>query len=141
DAELAPYWRSLPAVMPLARDVFDGATAERRLTAYFAVQTTEAFGTFSRLELTAAAACVTYVERTQPWRKPPLSPPNRAARRAARHPGSGAHAFRRAPRLAARRHRPQRDGGGLAPARATALRAAHRCGCDRAPPRCGRDAG
>src|SRR5499425_1061774 len=46
DAELAPYWRSLPAVMPLARDVFDGATAERRLAAYFAVQTTEAFGTF-----------------------------------------------------------------------------------------------
>jgi DNA mismatch repair protein MutS len=79
DAELAPYWRSLPAVMPLARDVFDGATAERRLAAYFAVQTTEAFGTFSRLELTAAAACVTYVERTQRGRKPPLSPPSREA--------------------------------------------------------------
>src|SRR5712692_9825516 len=60
DAELAPYWRSLPVVMPLPRDVFDGATAERRLAAYFAVQTTEAFGTFSRLELTAAAACITY---------------------------------------------------------------------------------
>jgi DNA mismatch repair protein MutS len=79
DSELAPYWRSLPAVMPLARDVFDGATAERRLTAYFAVQTTEAFGTFSRLELTAAAACITYVERTQLGRKPPLSPPGREA--------------------------------------------------------------
>jgi len=79
DAELAPYWRSLPAVMPLARDVFDGATAERRLAGYFAVQTTEAFGTFSRLELTAAAACVTYVERTQLGRKPPLSPPSREA--------------------------------------------------------------
>ena len=34
DAELTPLWRALPAVMPLARDVFDGATAERRLTAY-----------------------------------------------------------------------------------------------------------
>jgi DNA mismatch repair protein MutS len=79
DGELAPYWRSLPAVMPLARDVFDGATAERRLAGYFAVQTTEAFGTFSRLELTAAAACVTYVERTQLGRKPPLSPPGREA--------------------------------------------------------------
>jgi DNA mismatch repair protein MutS len=79
DGELAPYWRSLPAVMPLARDVFDGATAERRLANYFAVQTTEAFGTFSRLELTAAAACVTYVERTQLGRKPPLSPPGREA--------------------------------------------------------------
>src|ERR1051326_199548 len=31
DAELAPTWRALPAVMPLARDVFDGATAERRV--------------------------------------------------------------------------------------------------------------
>src|SRR5207244_534790 len=30
DAALAPYLRSLPAVTPLARDVFDGATAERR---------------------------------------------------------------------------------------------------------------
>src|SRR6202521_4413946 len=31
DPELVPYLRSLPAVMPLTRDVFDGATAERRL--------------------------------------------------------------------------------------------------------------
>ena len=65
DAELAPWLRTLPVVTPLTRDVFDGATAERRLAAYFAVATTEAFGTFSRLELTAAAACITYVERTQ----------------------------------------------------------------------------
>jgi DNA mismatch repair protein MutS len=79
DAELAPAWRALPAVMPLARDVFDGATAERRLAGYFAVESTQAFGTFSRLELTAAAACVTYVERTQVGRKPPLSPPSREA--------------------------------------------------------------
>ncbi|HML14305.1 MAG TPA: DNA mismatch repair protein MutS [Xanthobacteraceae bacterium] len=79
DGELAPTWRSLAAVMPLARDVFDGATAERRLAGYFAVESTQAFGTFSRLELTAAAACVTYVERTQVGRKPPLSPPSREA--------------------------------------------------------------
>jgi DNA mismatch repair protein MutS len=59
DAELAPYLRSLPALTPLPRDVFDGATAERRLASYFAVATTEAFGTFSRIELTAAAAAVT----------------------------------------------------------------------------------
>jgi DNA mismatch repair protein MutS len=79
DAELAPTWRSLPAVMPVTRDVFDGATAERRLAGYFAVESTQAFGTFSRLELTAAAACITYVERTQLGRKPPLSPPTREA--------------------------------------------------------------
>ena len=79
DPELAPYLRTLPAVTPLPRDVFDGASAERRLASYFAVATTEAFGAFSRLELTAAAACVTYVERTQIGKRPPLSPPVREA--------------------------------------------------------------
>jgi DNA mismatch repair protein MutS len=78
DAEVAPLLRTLP-VMPLGRDVFDGATAERRLAAYFAVATTDAFGALSRLELTAAAACITYVERTQIGKRPPLSPPTREA--------------------------------------------------------------
>ncbi len=77
DAELAAFWRSLPAVTPLTRDAFDGASAERRLAEYFAVATTQAFGAFSRLELTAAAACVTYLERTQRGEKPLLSPPAR----------------------------------------------------------------
>src|SRR6267378_1256764 len=76
-AEVAPLLRTLPAVTPLPRDVFDGATAERRLASYFAVATTDAFGSFSRIELTAAAACVTYVERTQLGKRPPLSPPMR----------------------------------------------------------------
>src|SRR6187397_1404508 len=79
DPELAPYLRTLPAVTPVTRDVFDGATAERRLSDYFAVATSEAFGTLSRLELNAAAACVTYVERTQLGKRPPLSPPLREA--------------------------------------------------------------
>ena len=77
DADLMPLWRTLPAVTPLPRDVFDGATAERRLTTFFAVATSEAFGALTRLELTAAAACVTYVERTQLGQRPPLSPPQR----------------------------------------------------------------
>jgi len=79
DTELTPLWRSLPVVTPLARDVFDGASAERRLAAYFAVATMDAFGALSRLELTAAAACITYVERTQIGKRPPLSPPAREA--------------------------------------------------------------
>jgi DNA mismatch repair protein MutS len=79
DPELAPYLRTLPAATPVTRDVFDGATAERRLSDYFAVATTDAFGTLTRLELTAAAACVTYVERTQLGKRPPLSPPVREA--------------------------------------------------------------
>jgi DNA mismatch repair protein MutS len=79
DAELKALWRELPAATPLGRDVFDSATAERRLTSFFAVATSEAFGALTRLELTAAAACVTYVERTQLGRHPPLSPPLREA--------------------------------------------------------------
>jgi DNA mismatch repair protein MutS len=77
EPDLAGFWRSLPAVTPLVRDVFDGATAERRLTSFFAVSTSEAFGELTRLEITAAAACVTYVERTQLGQRPPLSPPLR----------------------------------------------------------------
>jgi DNA mismatch repair protein MutS len=79
DPDVAGYFRSLPAVTPLTRDVFDGATAERRLANYFSVATTDAFGTLSRLELTAAAACISYVERTQLGKRPPLSPPLREA--------------------------------------------------------------
>jgi DNA mismatch repair protein MutS len=77
EGDLAAFWRGLPAVTPLGRDVFDGATAERRLTDYFGVATTAGFGALSRLELAAAAACVTYVERTQLGKRPPLSPPAR----------------------------------------------------------------
>jgi DNA mismatch repair protein MutS len=79
DAELAPTLRGLPALTPLTRDVFDGATAERRLAGFFGVATTAAFGTFSRVELTAAAAAVTYVERTQIGKRPPIAPPMREA--------------------------------------------------------------
>ena len=143
DPELAPYLRTLPAVTPLTRDVFDGATAERRLSDYFAVATTEAFGTLSRLELNAAAACVTYVERTQLGKRPPLSPPLREAQGATLSIDQATRAnlelmrtlARRAARLAARRDRPHRDGGGLAAAGAAAGRAADRSGRDRRPPR------
>jgi DNA mismatch repair protein MutS len=79
DPDVAGLFREMNAVTPLGRDVFDGATAERRLCNYFAVTTSAAFGTLTRLELTAAAACVTYVERTQIGKRPPLSPPVREA--------------------------------------------------------------
>ena len=79
DTEHAPTLRALPALTPVTRDVFDGATAERRLAAFFGVATTAAFGAFSRVELAAAAAAVTYVERTQIGKHPPLSPPLREA--------------------------------------------------------------
>jgi DNA mismatch repair protein MutS len=76
DADWRSYWRSLP-VTAATKDVFDGATAERRLADFFGVATADSFGQFSRLELTAAAAAVTYVERTQLGKRPALSPPSR----------------------------------------------------------------
>jgi DNA mismatch repair protein MutS len=79
DPELAPLLRQLPAVTPLTRDVFDGATAERRLCDYFAVATMDGLSAMSRLEATAAAAAVTYIDRTQLGKRPPLSPPAREA--------------------------------------------------------------
>src|SRR5438445_3919477 len=79
DAELGPVLRDLPAVTPLTRDFFDSATAERRLCDYFAVATMDGLSAMSRLEATAAAAAVTYVDRTQVGKRPPLSPPSREA--------------------------------------------------------------
>src|ERR1700759_1777084 len=79
DTELGPLLRELPAVTPLTRDYFDGATAERRLCDYFAVATMDGLSAMTRLEATAAAAAVTYIDRTQVGKGPPPSPPAREA--------------------------------------------------------------
>src|SRR5437868_4436065 len=79
DPEFGPLLRELPAVTPLTRDLFDSATAERRLCDYFAVATMDGLSAMSRLEATAAAAAVTYIDRTQVGKRPPLSPPSREA--------------------------------------------------------------
>ena len=79
DNELSPLFNELPAVTPLTRDVFDSSTAERRLCDYFAVATMDGLAVMSRLEATAAAAAVTYIDRTQVGKRPPLSPPAREA--------------------------------------------------------------
>lgn len=77
DPDMTPFFRALSAVTPVTRDIFDAATAERRLCDYFAVATMDGFGAMSRLETTAAAAAVTYIDRTQFGKRPPLSPPAR----------------------------------------------------------------
>jgi DNA mismatch repair protein MutS len=79
DNELSALFNELPAVTPLTRDVFDSSTAERRLCDYFAVATMDGLAAMSRLEATAAAAAVTYIDRTQVGKRPPLSPPAREA--------------------------------------------------------------
>ena len=78
DDELGPMWRGLStAVTPLAAAFFDGATAGERLMAYFGVKSLDGFGAFGRVELSAAAAALAYVEKTQIGARPPLSPPVR----------------------------------------------------------------
>src|ERR1700692_3527099 len=65
DPDLGPSLRELPAVTPLTRDVFDGATAERRLCDYFAGAPIDGLSAVSRVGATAARAAVTYIDRTQ----------------------------------------------------------------------------
>src|ERR1700693_5206696 len=79
DADLGPLLRELPAVTPLTRDVFDSATAERRLCDYFAVATMDGLSAMPRREAPAAAPPVTYIARPQVANPPPLSPPSREA--------------------------------------------------------------
>src|SRR6201992_1622692 len=64
DTELGPLLRELPAVTPLTRDYFDGATAERRLCDYFAVATMDGLSAMTRLEATAGAAAGHHIDRT-----------------------------------------------------------------------------
>lgn len=75
EADFKEMWRSLPAVTPLPRQSFEGAGAEQRLASFFQVATLDAFGSFARAELIAAAAIVAYVERTQLGARPALAPP------------------------------------------------------------------
>ena len=80
DAALNAFWRGLPMAMtPLAPAFFEAATAESRLGDYFGVKTLDGFGAFSRAELSAAAAALAYVEKTQIGERPPLMPPMREA--------------------------------------------------------------
>jgi len=76
DPGLAMIFRdSEAAVTPLSSAFFDGTTAIDRLSDYFGVKTLDGFGAFSRAELSAAAAILAYVEKTQIRERPPLSPP------------------------------------------------------------------
>ncbi len=145
DPDLGPALREWPAVTPLTRDVFDSSTAERRLCDYFAVATMDGLSAMSRLEATAAAAAVTYIDRTQVGKRPPLSPPSREAagttmaidpatpRQSRTDPDAGG----RAARIAARRHRLYRDIGRIAAAGPATGRAPDRQYRDRAAARCG----
>ena len=65
------------AVTPQPAAFFESTTADERITRFFNVASLDAFGTFSRCELAAAAAILSYIEKTQIGEKPDLNPPTR----------------------------------------------------------------
>jgi DNA mismatch repair protein MutS len=80
-SELSPALaETRAAATPIGRDAVDPQRAEARLAAHFGVATIDGFGPLSRAELTAAAAIVGYLERTQLADRPPLSRPARELR-------------------------------------------------------------
>ncbi len=68
------------ALTPIGRDMSDGALAERRVCAFYGVETLDGFGAFTRAEIGAAAIALGYVARTQIDARPALSPPSRRLR-------------------------------------------------------------
>jgi DNA mismatch repair protein MutS len=78
DPELAAFWRETRAsITPLSREGLDPASAERRLKDHFGVATLDAFGSFSRAEITAAGSALFYIEKTQIGSRPVLHPPTK----------------------------------------------------------------
>jgi len=67
------------AITPLSRGSFDSTSAEKRLTALFKVGSLDAFGSFSRAEISAMGAIVDYLEITQKGKLPLLRAPVREA--------------------------------------------------------------
>ncbi len=65
------------ALTPLPAAFFDAGSAEDRLSALFGVKTMESFGNFSRAELSAGAALIAYIDKTQISKRPPIEPPRR----------------------------------------------------------------
>ncbi|MBL0371832.1 DNA mismatch repair protein MutS [Rhizobium sp. KVB221] len=78
DAELRPTFDMLGRIVsPQPAVLFDSATAESRIARYFQTVTLDGFGAFSRSELSAGAAAIAYVEKTQIAERPALGRPER----------------------------------------------------------------
>lgn len=72
---------STTTISPVPKVFFDGSSAEGRLCRFFDLKTLDGHGSFERVELSAAAAILSYVEKTQIGARPPLSVPEREAAR------------------------------------------------------------
>lgn len=65
------------ALTAIARSAFDSTNAEKRICALFNTATLDAFGAFSRAEISAMGALVDYLDITQKGKLPLLRPPQR----------------------------------------------------------------
>ncbi|WP_421854889.1 DNA mismatch repair protein MutS [Oricola sp.] len=65
------------AVTPLPASMFDSTAAQKRMAAFYGVNTLDGFGQFSRAELAAAGGAISYIERTQISERPALQRPER----------------------------------------------------------------
>ncbi len=75
DALQAPMLKALgPALTPMPSIKFDSGSGERALKSLYRVMALDAFGSFSRAELSAAGALVGYLELTQKGKLPALKP-------------------------------------------------------------------
>jgi DNA mismatch repair protein MutS len=75
DELLGPLLKSLgPALTPMPSIKFDSVAGERALKSLYKVAALEAYGSFSRAELSAAGSLVGYLELTQKGKLPALRP-------------------------------------------------------------------
>ena len=75
DETFAPILKSFGAALtPMPGVKFDSGSGERALKSLYKVMALDAFGTFSRAELSAAGALVGYLELTQKGKLPALKP-------------------------------------------------------------------
>ncbi|MGX9356024.1 DNA mismatch repair protein MutS [Roseobacteraceae bacterium S113] len=65
------------AITPLSRATFDSTAAEKRIAEIYGVKDLEAFGAFSRTEISAMGGIVEYLRLTQKGKLPLLRPPAR----------------------------------------------------------------
>lgn len=78
EADCAPVVADLRAALtPLARSSFDSHGAEQRLLSLYAVGSLDAFGTFTRADVSAMGAIVDYLDLTQRGKLPLLRRPVR----------------------------------------------------------------
>ncbi|MEE4189186.1 MAG: DNA mismatch repair protein MutS, partial [Roseobacter sp.] len=65
------------ALTDIGRSAFDSTAAEQRICALFGVETLEAYGTFSRAEVSAMGGVIQYLDITQKGKLPLLRPPQK----------------------------------------------------------------